>query len=39
MDKWEIETDVDYIGYQSLTVLRKLLRDELKKDGKETIFG
>ncbi|EEQ58124.1 hypothetical protein CBFG_01834 [Clostridiales bacterium 1_7_47FAA] len=39
MDKWEIETDVDYIGYQSLTVLRKLLRDELKKDGKETFLG
>ena len=39
MDKWELETDTDYIGYQSLTVLRKLLRKELEKDGKEAFLG
>ena len=39
MDKWEIETDIDYIGYQSLTVLRKLLREELERDGKEAFLG
>lgn len=39
MDIWEIETDTDYIGYQNLTVLRKLLREEMAKDGKEIFLG
>ena len=35
----EIETDTKYIGYKSLTVLGKLLREELEREGKEAFLG
>lgn len=35
----ELETDTDYIGYQGLTVLGKLLWEELEQKGKERFLG
>ena len=39
MSMMEIETDTIYIGYKSLTVLRKLLSEELEREGKEAFLG